>query len=59
MITKNRIHHVGLHGTGERADYFSASYMKILLTDKAGRAKYILKPLERFYFYMLLFVYVR
>ena len=35
VTTKNRIHHVGLHGTGERADYFSASYMKILLTDKA------------------------
>ena len=59
MTTKNRMHDVDLHDTGKHTDYFSASYMKILLTDKAGRTKYILKPLERFYFYMLLFVYVR
>ena len=41
---------------------FSASYLKILLTDKARRVKYIsriLKRLERFYFYILHFVYVR
>ena len=59
---KSRIHQVGLHETGEHADYFSASYMKILLTDEAQRAKYIsriLKLLEHFYFYILHFVYMR
>ena len=59
---KNRIHHVGLNDTGEHADYFSASHMKTLLTDKARKAKYIsrmLKPLEHFNFYILHFVYVR
>ena len=53
MTTWNRIHHVGLHDTGEHADYFSASYMKILLTDEARIAKYIsriLKLLEHFIF---------
>ena len=48
--------------TGEHVDYFSASYMKILLTDEARRAKYIsriLKLLEHFYFHILHFVYVR
>ena len=51
-----------LLATGEQTDYFSASYMKMLLTDKAQRAKYalrILKLLEHFYFYILHFVYVR
>ena len=58
---KNRIHNVGLHDTGENADYFSASYMKILLTDNARRAKYIsriLKLLEHFYFHILHFVHM-
>ena len=53
MTPWNRIHHVGLHDTGEHEDYFSASYMKILLTDKARRTKYIsriLNILEHFYF---------
>ena len=53
MTTWNRIHHVGLHDTGEHEDYFSASYMKILLTDKARRTKYIsriLNILEHFAF---------
>ena len=34
VTTWNRIHHVGLHDTGEHADYLRASYMKILLTDE-------------------------
>ena len=46
MTTKNRIHHVGIHDTGKHADYFSASYIKILLTDKAGSAKYYFKDFK-------------
>ena len=37
-----RIHHVSLHDTGEHTDYFSAPYLKTLLTDETQRAKYIL-----------------
>ena len=60
--TWTRVHHVDLHDTGEHPDYFSPSYMKILLTDEARRAKYIsriLKLLEHLYFYILHFLYVR
>ena len=32
--------------TGEHADYLSASYMKISLTDEARRAKYISRILK-------------
>ena len=55
--TWNRIHQVGLHDTGEHVDYFSASYMKILLTNEARRAKYISRILKLdFYFYILHFL---
>ena len=56
VTTWNRIHHVGLHDTGEHADYLRASYMTILLTDEARKAKHIsriFKLLEHFYFYIL------
>ena len=46
----------------QKFELFSASYMKILLTDETQRAKYIsriLKLLEHFYFYLLHFLYVR
>ena len=46
----------------QKFEPFSASYMKILLTDETRRAKYIsriLKLLEHFYFYILHFLYVR
>ena len=45
---KNRLHHVSLHDTGKHADYFSAPYLKILLTDEAQRAKYISRILLHF-----------
>ena len=46
VVARYHVHHVGLHDTGEHADYFSASYMKILLTDEALRAKYISRILN-------------
>ena len=45
---KNRIHNVSLHDNGKHADYFSAPYLKILLTDEARRAKYISRILLPF-----------
>ena len=33
VTMKNRIHHVGLHDTGEHADYFSASKSEIYFKD--------------------------
>ena len=52
-----RIYRVGLHDTGEQADYFSASYMKILLTGEARRAQYISRISKlHFYFHILHFL---
>ena len=53
--TRNVFEQLELLATCKHADYFSASYMRILLTDEAWRAKYIsriLKLLEHFYFYI-------
>ena len=49
--TRNVFEQLELLATGEHTDYFSASYMEILLTDEARRVKYIsriLKLLEHF-----------